>query len=1636
MQPRQLPMIKLYLFRTKSFTLFFLLFILVTASYSQNAGASGFPDKAQYENGKLFLRFKAGLSFDVSYNRYSGFSNTAAQIQFRNIFLKYGVTKSEITFKNLPYKNLNNIWTITIADDKFSDSLMLILKQHPSVEYCEKVPLYKVFYTPDDSLYYMQYYLPFLQADSAWSYSTGDTAVKIAVIDDAIQISHEDLANKIWHNYLETPNDSIDNDANGYIDDYTGYDVADNDPDPSPSSTSFFTHGTMVAGAAGAETDNLIGISSISFNCSIIPIKSKADSTTGGYLTTPYLGIEYAIAAGANVINMSWGGLAYSQTYDSLCVAARSSGIVLVAASGNSGSDVLVYPASYNGVISVGATDINDVVAPFSTYNDSVDVMAPGMSVLTTTADSASGDYGTASGTSLSAPLVSAICALMKANSPAMTPVDIENCLKNGSRNIYKKNPFYVGKIGAGRVDVLNALLCIETPPPLITPACHGGNCLIGFFVCKNSYAHYDASQYVANVQSCHWYFPGGNPQQSTNTAINVQYNYPGIFDMILVYCNTSGICDSLVFHDYVYVGDFHVTLTSNSSGIVCKNEPAYLDVIFHNGVPPYAIAYTDGVIIDTITGIYDDHFSILVTPQYFTTYSVFWAADSLCESHPAATLSLSPITCNPCTNIDFEFGNFTTWSGQWGYCCGSTDFHYGIQQSRQQIISVQDYDPHSFNTVYMIDSSDGGHHSVRLGNWFVNKESETLYKKIKVLPENALITFRYAVFLQDPFGHLPPVKPKFSAMILDSNGVMLPEECSHYTVTAGTATEGWQANNLIRYHDWQATTMDLSSYLNQNVFLHFKTEDCGHGGHFGYAYIDAECSPAQVSVENFCDTTGYIVLTAPDGYITYQWHPSGDTTQSIIINNPQTGDTISVSMVNAIGCPTTITHIINVIDVPEPGISLADTTICFQDTVLIAGFANGQNNNFSWFSDPPGFTSTEDTIFVSPAETTTYFLTVSNEYHCMADTVLQATVHLNHQLLSDITDTYYICDGDSITLSGDTIPGIKLDYAWSSYPPLFSAAGMSITVFPDISMIYILTTSDSLCNFRDSVFVSQYPYSFNSPTSHAYICENDSVATLTAPSDGAGYFWPKTGDTTQSITVINPELYEIFCVHFTSLYGCTDSAFFIIDYLPNPIAYGGNDTSVCEDMPVMLYASGSESPDAVYSWTSVPPGLNVTADSVLVFPDTTTLYILQASNGSLCPGMFDFDTVKIDVIPDPTFDLGQDISICLGQAVSLLQNDNAGVHFWSSSPEGYFCQDSVAIVSPGVSTTYYLTLYAGYCSFVDSIRIIIPEISQTLNDTADIYFCPNPDYLYLVSAPDGFSSYYWPVYNETGQSVVISNIEYGDLLAVVVQSPDSLCPDTLLIKAHNAFSEDSIYALADPEEICSGDIVTLTLYNDSLINEIKWYVLNGNDSTLLGTGNNFSWMPAEGDTNIIVIASNYYCTYIDSVSIKVSVIPGFDFGNDTTICYGDTIFLCPHITEFSSMLWSTGSTDSVIAISKSGSYLLEVTNGLCISSDSIHVEVLPPLDGFFIPNVFTPNGDGMNDELAIPVQWPEEFHLQIYNRWGEILFETEDAFDTWKGKTAGGADIDEGTYFYIVNYKSECSDKNIILQGTVTLMR
>ena len=331
-------------------------------------------------------------------------------------------------------------------------------------EYAEPHYLPQVEFNPNDPLSDStnQYHLDRIEAYKGWDISQGDTNVVIGIVDTGTDPAHEDLSGNIKYNYAD-PMNGIDDDHDGYIDNFRGYDLGMLDNNPTFVNNE---HGVHVSGIAAASTNNNIGVAGVGFKCKFLPVKVAEDA--GGSLIAAYEGIVYAADHGAQIINCSWGGTgAGSYGQDVINYASINKGALVIAAAGNEGLLLDYFPAAYNNAISVASTTSDDKRSTFSNYNFSVDVCAPGSQINSTWPGN---QYQKIDGTSMASPCAAGVAAIIKSHFPTYTGLQVGEQLKATTDNIYSLNPaIYKERLGTGRVNLYKALTQLNNKSIVMT---------------------------------------------------------------------------------------------------------------------------------------------------------------------------------------------------------------------------------------------------------------------------------------------------------------------------------------------------------------------------------------------------------------------------------------------------------------------------------------------------------------------------------------------------------------------------------------------------------------------------------------------------------------------------------------------------------------------------------------------------------------------------------------------------------------------------------------------------------------------------------------------------------------------------------------------------------------------------------------------------------------------------------------------------------------------------------------------------------------------------------------------------------------------------------------------------------------
>lgn len=319
--------------------------------------------------------------------------------------------------------------------------------------YAEPKYINKMHLSINDPNANQQSFLTKINAYNGWNTSTGDTNVVIGIVDSGTDIDHPDLVANLKKNYAD-PVNGVDDDGDGYIDNFQGWDVSENDNNPNVDNS---THGSHVSGCAAASTNNAVGVASPGFNCKFLPVKCAAQASTTT-IDNGYEGITYAADHGCQIINCSWGGGFFSQLgQDVINYATINKNALVLASAGNDNVDSPAFPAAFQYVTSVAATTASDAKASFSNYNYTVDISAPGNNIYSTVSNNG---YTTMSGTSMSSPIAAGAAGIIKSHFPAYNALQVGEQLRVTCDDIYglATNANFKGRLGKGRINMANSL--------------------------------------------------------------------------------------------------------------------------------------------------------------------------------------------------------------------------------------------------------------------------------------------------------------------------------------------------------------------------------------------------------------------------------------------------------------------------------------------------------------------------------------------------------------------------------------------------------------------------------------------------------------------------------------------------------------------------------------------------------------------------------------------------------------------------------------------------------------------------------------------------------------------------------------------------------------------------------------------------------------------------------------------------------------------------------------------------------------------------------------------------------------------------------------------------------------------------
>lgn len=568
------------------------------------------------------------------------------------------------------------------------------------------------------------------------------------------------------------------------------------------------------------------------------------------------------------------------------------------------------------------------------------------------------------------------------------------------------------------------------------------------------------------------------------------------------------------------------------------------------------------------------------------------------------------------------------------------------------------------------------------------------------------------------------------------------------------------------------------------------------------------------------------------------------------------------------------------------------------------------------------------------------------------------------------------ICSGSNYLLDATDDP--TFGYAWSN------GTTIPISTITSTDSNLMVTVTNGFCEAVDAAIVTFSSQPIISLGNDTILCPGDNFD-LSAPWPGASYLW-SDNSTGNILNVASPGQYWV---------GVTDNCGVTYDtinvsYVVYPLVDLGADTNICDGTTLTLNAGY---PNASYSWNTG------SSDSVISVTQTGQ-YSVNVQLGNCV----DQDTINVTVDPFPTVDLGNDTILCAGETLVLQANNQNATYLWNDGSVGAAKQ----VTSAG---TYWVKVSIGNCESSDTIAVVYNDF-PLVELGSDTFICGNNVAIFDVTQAN--VNYLWND-NSTGSSLTVSQtmkvwVEISNFCGVV--------SDTVNVYVNPYPVAD----LGSDTSICEGESFTKDVFNIGA-------TYNWNDGSSLSSYT-FS---STGTYTVTVTANN--CETVDALDLTIIDQPVVDLGEDTLVCIKSG-FMLSVPSGFDAVSWMDGSSDLTFLVEESGAQWVEVTNDICIGSDTVWVGMENCETFAEMPNIFTPNGDGMND-LFSPVYTVgiEEMRTQIYDRWGKLVFETNNHKIDWNGESANGNTIPDGVYYWVIDIVGIDSEK-YEQKGTVTLIR
>lgn len=767
------------------------------------------------------------------------------------------------------------------------------------------------------------------------------------------------------------------------------------------------------------------------------------------------------------------------------------------------------------------------------------------------------------------------------------------------------------------------------------------------------------------------------------------------------------------------------------------------------------------------------------------------------------------------------------------------------------------------------------------------------------------------------------------------------------------------------------------------------------------------------------------LTFTATSGTAPFSLHISNGTTTSVY-NNIQSGVPFSLSSsptspttytltgvkdANLCSAVTPANSSVLISPASLPVTTSGDVSICRFDSVQLsaAGGVTYQWSPATGLNDP--FSPNPK---ASPALTTTYKVIVTNGAGCKDSTTLTVTLKPSPSIVV-LPASASFCEGDSVqlTASGGSI------YQWMPSTGLSDPSIANPKASPPGTATYklVVTNSGGCKDSLTKTVTKNLPPTVSLDAGGA-ICPGDSLQ-LNA-SGGTSYQWLPANGLNNAFVAnpkASPSITTTYKAIVTNAPGCKDSATTTIIVKPKPVVAVSQPTAICKGDTVQLNATGGVS----YIWSPVSTLNNSTVANPKAFPAITTTYKVIGTGLNNC---VDSATAIVTVNQPPLISLTANTSVCIGDSVQL---SAGGGNTYQWFPAVGLSNQSTASpkASPSQTTTYKVLVYSAPNCVDSAFATVVVKPKPAIVVTPSSILCKG-DTMQLNAT--GGNTYQW--FPATGLS--------NPLLA----SPDAYPATSTAYKV--------IVTNSDGCRDSAGTLITITpkakpnLGNDTVICLQEDILL---DATI-AAGTNYLWNNGATTPAITVEQPGIYTVSVDvtgckspsadTVQISNLPLPTVQLGKDTMICNFYTLKLSAIGENIERYFWNTGSTDSFVLVNQAGNYSVTVNNRCGDTTDAIVVAIDICADDLFFPSAFTPNSDKRNDIYKAGYFQGFlvfDYELQVFNRWGERVFITNDVNKGWNG-LVNGKEQPTGIFVWLAKYRRSANGPLIVKRGTAALIR